>query len=264
MRWIETADDLPCALAIRGNATSREHLFTDLERRLIAGEGFCLATLNLDHVVKLRKSEVFRTAYRAHSHVTADGRPIVWLCRLAGQPVELLPGSDLLEPMLAMAQRLQMPVAFFGATEAALVSAADKLKAAFPDLNIAACIAPPMDFDPENAVADALLEELCSSGARMVFVALGAPKQEIFARRAHARAPQIGFASIGAGIDFIAGTQTRAPRLVRVMAAEWLWRLASNPRRLFWRYIACFAILPPLAVRALHWRLSGQPGAGIR
>ena len=256
MQWIDTTHDRAGARQIGVNVVSQEGLFADLEHRLAAGDGFCLATLNLDHVVKLRQSKDFCEAYRTHSHVTADGRPIAWLSRLAGQPVELLPGSDLMLPMIAMAQRLQLPIAFFGATEAALQGAAQNLRRSFPDLEIAACIAPPMGFDPQSPQADAFIDALRASGARIVFIALGAPKQEIFAQRAHAAAPHMGFASIGAGVDFIAGTQTRAPRLVRGLAGEWLWRLAGNPRRLFWRYMACFAILPSLTVRALQGRLA--------
>jgi exopolysaccharide biosynthesis WecB/TagA/CpsF family protein len=85
-------------------------------------------------------------------------------------------------------------------------------------------------------------------------VALGAPKQEIFAIRAQERLPGVGFLAIGAGLDFIAGTRVRAPALVRAVAAEWVWRLCSDPRRLTGRYALCMAIMPRLAREALTVR----------
>ena len=85
-------------------------------------------------------------------------------------------------------------------------------------------------------------------------MALGAPKQEIFASRAQKELPQMGFLSIGAGLDFISGHQKRAPRLVRRFALEWLWRLALSPKRLIGRYLGCFAVLPGLTWAALKAR----------
>jgi exopolysaccharide biosynthesis WecB/TagA/CpsF family protein len=99
-----------------------------------------------------------------------------------------------------------------------------------------------------------MLDELAASGARVCFLALGAPKQEILAARGFARHPGLGFVSIGAGLDFIAGHQTRAPVWVRRIAAEWLWRMLGNPRRLARRYLECIAILPSLTRRAIASR----------
>jgi N-acetylglucosaminyldiphosphoundecaprenol N-acetyl-beta-D-mannosaminyltransferase len=114
-----------------------------------------------------------------------------------------------------------------------------------------------MGFDPAGPAADAAIDAIGQSGARLVFLALGAPKQEIFAARAFGRLPGAGFVSIGAGLDFISGAQRRAPKLVRLLAAEWLWRMALSPRRLAGRYAACLAALPPLTTRALAARMQG-------
>ncbi|MEM7667689.1 MAG: WecB/TagA/CpsF family glycosyltransferase, partial [Pseudomonadota bacterium] len=72
--------------------------------------------------------------------------------------------------------------------------------------------------------------------------------------RAHAALPAVGFASIGAGLDFLAGTQVRAPAWVRKMALEWAWRLATNPGRMAKRYLDCALILPRLALTAFRQR----------
>jgi N-acetylglucosaminyldiphosphoundecaprenol N-acetyl-beta-D-mannosaminyltransferase len=225
-----------------------------VSRRLSAAEGFALATINLDHLVKLRRDPVFAAAYAAQDLVVADGNPIVWLSRLARRPVELVPGSDLILPLAQAAADARVPVALLGSTEPALAAAAQALQAGVPGLRVAACIAPPMGFDPDGPGADAVLEQVRASGARLVFLALGAPKQERLAARGRVALPHVGFASIGAGLDFLAGSQVRAPEWVRAIAMEWLWRMLSNPRRLARRYAECALILPGQVVSALRQR----------
>ena len=239
-------------------APKRAALLADLEARLAGGQGFSLATLNLDHLVKIGSNPAFRQAYAEQSHVTADGNPIVWLCGMAGQEVELIPGSELIAPVAEMAARSGFPVALLGATKEALAGAARGLQDRFPEIEIAAQIAPPMGFDPDGPGADEAIAALNASGARICFLALGAPKQECFAARAQSQAPEIGFLSIGAGLDFIAGTQKRAPKIIQTLALEWLWRLLGNPKRLFARYAACFAILPKAIRTARRARSTGD------
>ncbi|MEX5730220.1 N-acetylglucosaminyldiphosphoundecaprenol N-acetyl-beta-D-mannosaminyltransferase, partial [Rhodovulum iodosum] len=228
------ADD--SAATVRITAPTRAALMTDLEARLRAGRGFTLATLNLDHAVKLRRDPAFRAAYLAHSHVVADGNPIVWLSRLAGRRVELVPGSELVQPLAGLAGRLGVPVALIGATQETLDSAAARLAADHPGLGIVARIAPPFGFDPDGAEAGAVLDTAAAAGARLCFLALGAPKQERLAARGAARLPGCGFVSIGAGLDFIAGSQRRAPVWVQRLALEWAWRMLGDPGRLAGRY----------------------------
>jgi N-acetylglucosaminyldiphosphoundecaprenol N-acetyl-beta-D-mannosaminyltransferase len=233
-------------------------LMADLEARLLAGRGFSLATLNLDHLVKIGRDPDFRAAYAAQTHITADGNPIVWLCRLAGQEVSLIPGSELIDPVAAMAARTGLPVALLGSTQASLDGAAEALCARHPGLSIVARISPPMGFEPDGQDTDGILDVLSTSGARICLLALGAPKQEIFAARAYNRHSDIGFLSIGAGLDFLSGAQRRAPTWMRHLALEWLWRLMSNPRRLAARYAACFTILPSAVRLARRTRRIGR------
>lgn len=236
------------------NTAKAENLFDDIDQRLRGNRGFTIATLNLDHVVKLRQQDSFLTTYLQHSHVVADGNPIVWLRWLAGQPVELLAGSDLIDPLMAQAARLGIPVGFFGSTEPVLKAAAARLTERHPGLNVVACVAPPFGFDPASPDADKAIKALSDAGVRLCLIALGAPKQEVLAIRAHAAMPNCGFISIGAGLDFIAGHQVRAPSWMRRVALEWLWRFLGAPSRLGWRYLACIGVLPSLIWQALAMR----------
>lgn len=242
----------PAAQAVSITAPTRAGLLIELEALLGDSRGFALATLNLDHLVKLGRLTAFREAYWQQSHVVADGNPVIWLQRLAGRPVELVPGSELIVPLAAMAGRLGVRVALLGSNEATLALAAARLEATCPGLTVVVRLAPPQGFDPESAEAEAALRVIEASGARLCFLALGAPKQEILAARGHMMLPQVGFVSIGAGLDFIAGSQTRAPAWVRRMALEWAWRMVLSPRRLVRRYADCALVLPGLALSA--WR----------
>lgn len=242
---------------IEVNISDRSGLLTEVGSRLSRREGFALATINLDHLVKLGQSARFRAAYAQHSLIVADGNPIVWLSRLAGRPVSLVPGSDLLVPLAQIAAAQGVAVAVVGSIPAAVDGAVAHLRSMVPGLKLSARLSPEMGFDPQGAEALRLLNEVADSGARLCFVALGAPRQEEFAARGVQLLPGVGFVSIGAGIDFLSGHQKRAPAWMRRLALEWAYRLMTNPRRLMKRYAACAAILPRQIQAA--WALRGQP-----
>jgi len=238
--------------AVEVNVASRAALFQAVRARFAQGRGFGLVTLNLDHLTKLPVDPAFAAAYRAQDLVVADGRPVIWLSRLAGHPLELLPGSDLVIPLGALAAQMQMPVALVGSSDAALAGARAALEKRVPGIDIVLTHAPAYGFDPTGEEAARICTRLEAAGTRLCFIALGAPKQEIFAAFARPRCPDVGFASIGAGLDFLSGHQMRAPKLMRALALEWLWRALQSPVRMVPRYARCFAILPGLIWAA--WR----------
>jgi exopolysaccharide biosynthesis WecB/TagA/CpsF family protein len=145
-------------------------------------------------------------------------------------------------------------VALVGSSDEALAGAKEALTARVPGLKVCYTHAPPYGFDPTGNAADQIFADLAESGARLCFIALGAPKQEIFAARGRTQAPDVGFASIGAGLDFLSGHQVRAPRIMRMLAMEWFWRALQSPARMVPRYAKCFAILPGLTIQALRQR----------
>ena len=236
------------------NIANAAALLAQVKHRLAQRQGFALATINLDHLVKLARSAEFRASYAAHDLIVADGNPIVWLSRLARRPVSLVPGSDMVLPLAQAAAEAGVGVALIGSTEAALEAAGLHLMTTIPGLIVTLKIAPAMGFDPAGEEATRLLREIAARDIGLCFIALGAPKQEAFAARGRLLAPRTGFASVGAGLDFLAGTQNRAPKWVQAIAMEWLWRALSSPRRLIPRYAACAAILPGQIRAALKLR----------
>lgn len=251
------------------NVPSQIALLGEVRRKMREGQAFSVATLNLDHTVKLKECDVFRDAYARQDFVVADGHPIVWLSRLAHKPVSLVAGSDLIEPMARLAAQERIPVALFGTTEETLLRAADALRSMDIDLDIVATLAPGLNFDPDGEEAGRMIEALRTSGARLTFLALGAPRQEVFAIRCRDSIPGMGLVSIGAGLDFLASSQLRAPVWMRRMALEWLWRIMSDPRRLALRYVRCALALPGLTLGVLTDRRTAvadavEPGKVVK
>jgi N-acetylglucosaminyldiphosphoundecaprenol N-acetyl-beta-D-mannosaminyltransferase len=207
-------------------------------------------TLNLDHVVKMRKDAVFRGAYRRAGLITADGFPIALACSLQDKHVSRVTGSDLIAPISAEAARSGKSIYLFGSSLQVLSNASRLLLERNTGLTIAGFFAPPQGFDPTSEEAHRCIVTIGNSGADLCFVALGAPKQELFADYGKSFLPNTSFVCIGAGLDYIAGAQLRAPLWMQRCGLEWLWRAANDPRRLFYRYLLCIAALPGILTRA--------------
>lgn len=239
------------------NVAGPADLITAIVARAKGRETFTLFTLNLDHLVKRRLDPAFAQAYARATLVSADGAPIIALARRQGAELERATGADLVTPLCLAAAREGLPIYLFGSTAASLASARAALLAHAPGLDIRGLEAPPHGFDPASAAADAAGARIAASGARLCFVALGAPKQEIFADRMAARGEGVGYLCIGAALDFLSGEQRRAPTLLRRLGLEWTWRLVTNPRRLGLRYARCAALLAELVLLAPPIRRTG-------
>jgi exopolysaccharide biosynthesis WecB/TagA/CpsF family protein len=228
------------------NAPSQAVTVQVVTERLRMGLGFTLFTLNLDHLVKRRMDRRFRRAYERADIVTADGQPVVTLARREGVKLERTTGADLVLPLCAAAEAEGAPIYLFGASEASLAGACNELQRRFPKLDIRGCESPAMGFDPTGESARAAGERIAASGARLCFVALGAPKQELFAAQLAARHDGVGLVCIGAALDFISGHQHRAPTFFQRTGLEWAYRLATNPARLGRRYALCAVLYAQL------------------
>ena len=137
-------DDMTIAV----NIPTRTALEAAVTARWAAGEGFALATINLDHLAKLDTDPAFVAAYAAQDFVVADGWPIVTLSKVSGHPVELMPGSELVEPMSAWAAKAGVKLGLVGSHDRALADAKAALEARTPGLEIVYTNAPAMGFDP--------------------------------------------------------------------------------------------------------------------
>jgi N-acetylglucosaminyldiphosphoundecaprenol N-acetyl-beta-D-mannosaminyltransferase len=196
-----------------------------------------VATANVDHLVKLERDARLRASYARAEVVLADGAPIVAASRLIGSPLkERIAGSDLLLPICERARDRGLRVLLLGGGEGVAAQAARNLGARLPGLSIFSH-GPSFGFDSkpeENARVIALINEL---QPHLLFVALGAPRQEHWiATYQDSYGPCVSI-GVGASLDFAAGRIRRAPVLLRRMGFEWLYRLAREPGRLCRRYL---------------------------
>ena len=177
----------------------------------------------------------FREILNHADMVTPDGVPLVWAARLLGHRQQSrVYGPDLTLKILEVAERERIPVGFYGSSPATMSLMLETLLDRFPRLVIDYTYSPP--FRPLTDIEQELTIEainLCSP--RILFIGLGCPKQErwMAAHKGRISSAMIG---VGAAFDFIAGTTPQAPRWLMGIGCEWLFRLATEPRRLWKRY----------------------------
>jgi N-acetylglucosaminyldiphosphoundecaprenol N-acetyl-beta-D-mannosaminyltransferase len=201
-----------------------------------ARESRYVCICNVHSVVTATRDEEFKQVLRHADMATPDGMPIALMLRklgFAGQ--ERINGPDLMWKYCAQAARSGEAVYFYGASFEALCRMSVKLRAAFPALQIGGIYSPPYRAEGE-VEEDAIITSINESGAGVVFVGLGCPKQEKWMAAHHNRihAVMIG---VGAAFDYHAGTVQRAPLWMQRNGLEWSYRLLSDPRRLWKRYL---------------------------
>lgn len=191
---------------------------------------------NVHSVVTAAYDREFQAILNRADLATADGAPVAWAVRhFTGQPQARINGPDLMWKALAAAAQAGIAVYFYGSSPATLAALGTVCQRDFPGLHIAGSAAPP--FRPptrDEELAD--IAHINGSGAGLVFVSLGCPKQERWMARncALVAAPLIG---VGAAFDYHAGTLRRAPLWWQTHGLEWLYRLGKEPRRLAGRYL---------------------------
>ena len=194
-----------------------------------------LVTTNLDHVVRLTRNQRFRDAYRHAWMAVVDGAPVLLYCRLRGLKIPgRVTGADLFPVLLSKLRPGVHRLMLLCASETTAAELDAKLRArGFTDHLV---LAAPPAFEEDREFAARLLATLNERRTTHLFFGIGAPKSEIWMHEHRHELPDcFGFA-FGAGLDFHAGTKRRAPALLRRFGLEFLWRVATEPRRLAKRY----------------------------
>ncbi|WP_052012431.1 WecB/TagA/CpsF family glycosyltransferase [Alicyclobacillus hesperidum] len=209
-------------------------------------------TVNVDHLVLREQDEHYRKASDSADLITADGMPIVWFSRLVGRALpERVAGADLVHKLLLLPAEQGLRFFFLGTTTEVCAKAREVAMDANPSVQIVGFASPtPGELrDPE--VITSLQAQINESGANVLLVALGAPKQEILIYRWEAHLDTVVNIGVGASLDFLAGKVARAPRWVQRMGIEWLYRLSREPRRMWRRYLIRDSRFVIIALREL-------------
>lgn len=220
-----------------------------------SGPARVVVTPNVDHVVRLDRDAWLKARYACADFTFADGMPIVWASRLLGRPLpQRVTGADLFVAMCGVAVREKWHVCLVGGRPGAEPRLQSLFQSIYPGLSID-FHCPSMHFDPLGTEGDEIASRIRKRAPRLVFVCLGLPKQELWALR-HAASFQGGvLMCVGAAMEFALGLRSRAPHWVQNLGAEWLWRLLSDPARLWRRYLV--EDLRYLKICWREWRQAG-------
>lgn len=194
----------------------------------------CVANVHM--FMEALDDPVFCSVMRQAVRVVPDGMPLAWLLRrigMKGQP--RIPGPDLMDVICRSAGKNGVSVGLVGGQTETLEDLKRNLMEKYPDLHIAYAFSPPFrELSTEEE--EAIVRNCALSGAGVLFVGLGCPKQENWMARNSERFPGV-MLGVGAAFDYHAGRLARAPSWMQRAGLEWLYRLAQEPRRLFRRYL---------------------------
>jgi N-acetylglucosaminyldiphosphoundecaprenol N-acetyl-beta-D-mannosaminyltransferase len=194
------------------------------------GAGAQVVTLGTEMVVHAQKDERFRDVVNASALSLCDTVGVLSVARRRGANLhERVTGVELVERLCAQAAREDLPVYFLGGAEGAAADAAAIMEARFPGLIVAGTR---NGFFADGEIAG-VVDEIRASGAKLLFVGLGSPRQELWLAE-HLRETGAGAAvGVGGSFDVLGGRVVRAPRFMRRLGLEWLYRLVKEPHR--WR-----------------------------
>jgi N-acetylglucosaminyldiphosphoundecaprenol N-acetyl-beta-D-mannosaminyltransferase len=208
----------------------------------------CVAGVHI--LYESNKSPEYAAIINNADIVTPDGEPITWAFRwLHGIKQERVAGMDLLPDLLEAAEREKVSVGFYGGTEEMLAGTQRYIEKKHPNLTISKMYSPPfrpLNHEEENDI----ITMFNDSGAKMIFVVLGCPKQEKWmdSMKNRIHALMVG---IGGAVPVMIGLQNRAPRWMQKAGLEWLFRLGQEPRRLFKRYMRANSLFIFLLLREI-------------
>lgn len=210
----------------------------------LAAHGGVVHTINLDHYWHLQRNAAFAAAYRAADVVTCDSHYVQLALRWLGRPItHRITGSDLVPALCRDAARTgRFRVFLLGAKPGVAAQAMAAINAREGQEVVVGALGPSMRFVEDEAEIDAALAAITASGANVLCVGLGAPKQEIWMARVRQRLPGVRvLIGVGATLDYEAGAVRRAPPAWSRWKMEWLYRVLTEPGRYALRYARCLA-----------------------
>ncbi len=223
-----------------------------------------VAVCNVHSVMSARKDPALRTALDEADVATPDGVPLVWAIRWTADPAqERVYGPELMVRSLAASGTTGWRHYLYGSTPETLAALEATITERAPDASIVGVESPPFR-ELTEAEEEAVASRIRQSGADVVWVGLGMPKQELWMHRMAPRLPGVAVLGVGAAFDFIAGTKRQAPAWMQRAGLEWLFRLAEEPRRLWRRYLwnnPAYLILLGRQVLATRLRRRRQPAS---
>lgn len=197
-----------------------------------------VVTPNAHHLLLLQSNHYFREIYRNAFLSVPDGVPLLWAARFLGTPLaDRVNGTDLFEQLCAIAAKRNLKVFLLGGRSGAAEKAKEVLQARHRNLNIVGTYCPPYGFEVDSDELDRINDQILAAEPHILFVGLGAPKQEKWIYENYQKLGVPISLGIGVSFEFVADMVHRAPVFMRKTGLEWLFRLIVEPRRLWHRYV---------------------------
>lgn len=206
----------------------------------------CIANVHM--LVEAYQDQAFATVLENADLTTPDGMPLVWMLRWMGiSRQDRVAGLDVLIALCKRSSEEGIPIFFLGANSEILEGIKSRLQDEFPRLELAGL--EPLPFRPlTQDESHELVQRINASKTGFVFVALGCPKQEWWMYQ-HKNLIQAVMIGLGGAFPVYAGIHSRAPKIIRSAGFEWLYRLAQEPGRLWFRYATTIPVFLWLALR---------------
>ena len=202
------------------------------------GEGGWILTANVDIVRAISRDRDLVRLARTATMTVADGMPLVWAGRIAGDTIpERVTGCSLVHTLTSAAALDGRSVYILGGAEGVPDRAAEALRSRAPGLRVVGVASPPVGFDRTTASLRPVVDSVVAARPDLVLIGMGFPKQELMIRTLRADLPTAWYIGCGAAIPMASGDSRRAPVPMQRLGLEWLHRLAHEPRRLARRYL---------------------------
>jgi len=216
---------------------------------------------NVNNVVEAQKNPLFKRIQNEADLSVCDGMPLVWLARLKGLKLkERVYGLALMQQILREGEKKGYRNYFYGSTEGVLKAMVLKIRSQYPKLEICGFYSPA--FRPlTETEKESIAKDINDSGADIVWVGLGCPKQEIWMHEFKDRLSFPVLIGVGAAFDFLAGTKKQAPAFIQKSGFEWLFRLCCEPKRLWRRYLINNSIFLILLLKELICSVFTHPNS---
>jgi N-acetylglucosaminyldiphosphoundecaprenol N-acetyl-beta-D-mannosaminyltransferase len=167
-----------------------------------------------------------------------DGAGITSLLFLKyGKRIKRITGTDVFKTILSIAEEQKLKVALVGSSHKAQQKIIKKLNDKFPNIKVVSTISPPFLFEKNESENKKVIDELTEAKPDVLFLSLGAPRQEYWIENYKNLIGTKLNVCVGAVFDYFSGEKTRAPKFFQVIGLEWFWRLLAEPKRLYKRYI---------------------------
>ena len=209
-----------------------------------------VVTPNAQHIVTLQRDTRFREIYRQAFLAVPDGVSLLWAAKLFQTPLSgRVNGTDLFEQLCKISAEKGLKVFMLGGRPRAADKAVQVLQRRHPNLKIVGTYCPPYGFESDSTELQQINSAIVAAAPDILFVGLGAPKQEYWISENYLKLGVPISIGIGVSFELVAGMVERAPKFMQKTGLEWLFRLFAEPRRLWKRYLLGNAIFILLVLK---------------